>query len=82
MRSLTQTFVTGELEELRRQGVRVVMVAVREPRNAQPPDGVPTLVLHRPPVGRVRLRLGGSDRRHLGFQPSPGAMAGCDLAQS
>lgn len=54
---LTQTFVTGELAELRRQGVRVVMVAVREPRNAQPPDGVPILVLHRPPVGRVRLRL-------------------------
>jgi len=41
---LTQTFVTGELEELRRQGARVVIVALRPARNAVPPQ-VPTLVL-------------------------------------
>ena len=41
---LSQTFVTGELEELRRQGVKVVLVAVRE-GNATPPD-VPMRVMH------------------------------------
>ena len=41
---LSQTFVTGELEELRRQGVKVVLVAVRN-GNAAPPD-VPRRVMH------------------------------------
>jgi len=41
---LSQTFVTGELEELRRQGVKVVLVAVRD-GNAMPPD-VPRRVMH------------------------------------
>lgn len=49
---LTQTFITGELEELRRQGVRVVMVAVHPARNATPPR-VPTLVLRRRRLGQL-----------------------------
>jgi colanic acid/amylovoran biosynthesis glycosyltransferase len=51
---LTQTFVSGELEELRRQGARVVMIAVRPARNAAPPD-VPILVLR---GGRARWASG------------------------
>jgi colanic acid/amylovoran biosynthesis glycosyltransferase len=53
---LTQTFVSGEIEEMRRQGVRVVVVAVRPPRNADP-LAVPTLQLRDPGVAPVVLRL-------------------------
>ena len=53
---LSQTFVAGELEELRRQGVRVVMVAVDEPRNGTPAD-VPTLVLRTLVASQSRRRL-------------------------
>ena len=52
---LSQTFITGELEELRRQGARVVMVAVDEARNGRAPE-VPTLVLRKLSHPRRLLR--------------------------
>lgn len=52
---LTQTFVTREIEELRRQGLRVVIIAARPARNAPPPQ-VPTLVVKGLAAGRWRLR--------------------------
>jgi glycosyltransferase involved in cell wall biosynthesis len=52
---LSQTFVTGELEELRRQGVKVVLVAVRD-GNATPPD-VPCRVMHHYTGARWSPRL-------------------------
>jgi colanic acid/amylovoran biosynthesis glycosyltransferase len=52
---LSQTFVTGEIEELRRQGVQVVLVAVRE-GNAAAPD-VPLRVMHHDTGRRWSPRL-------------------------
>jgi colanic acid/amylovoran biosynthesis glycosyltransferase len=77
---LTQTFVTGELDELRRQGARVVMVAVRVPRNASAPE-LPTVILHRPNAGRLRLRTEAAaerllhPRRWRSYQDALGALS-------